>query len=1576
LLTYRPAHRHHTQQRPDILFNYLGQFDTDLTDPFFALAPEGAPHSQHQDESLTHGLQLLGIIAQGRLRITVIYDRHRFPDNDIASFCQTYQHTLTQLIDHCRHKTERQLTPSDLAYKGLSIPQLHLLQQEYHQQSAGKIVNIYPLTPTQEGILFHHLADERSSAYLYQETYSLSGADIDPFHIQLAIDQLAARHEMLRCSIDIDHFGQFFAVILDKRSIAIRYEDLTDLSSSSIDSHIKDFTDTDHQTRFDLRRDPLLRLALFKIADRQYRLVWSSHHIILDGWCMSILLSEFTALYTAIANGTSPGLNPAPSYLQFIRWLDEHRPEAGLEYWKQYLSGYDTKTLFPSLPQHDGAQPYQQGFITFNCSAEETIGLEKLAADTQVTLNTLIQTAWGLIVSFYSQSNDIVFGSVVAGRPAAVSGIESMVGLFINTVPVRFRFEDQQSIRTIMQQAQQHMLDGENFHQCSLARIQQRSNAGQDLVNHTLEFANYPGVEEAVMGGLQLTKLTTREHTNYPLGLTVQPGQRLAVRFQFNKNYYTTKTIALLAAKLRHLLQQFLHDPWITVRGLDFTPTAERNTLLGMAKGAIRPFASTDDVIQLFRRQVRQQPASIAVRDQQQSLTYAQLDDWSSFLCQQIARHSLPGKVIAVHLDRGAALIAALIGVWKAGCTYLPIDPHLPQGRIAYMLKDASASCILASAHQPYSFEAANLILIETIFGQLTLTGDIGRQPLTSNTGPIPAYLIYTSGSTGRPKGVIVHHAGMVNHLHSRVQRFALAPGSNVAQTASQSFDISIWQMLAPLIAGATVTVYDADAVLEPRQLLQNIARDGITVVDIVPTYLSVLLDVAETEFADLQLTGLHSMATIGEELKPALVHRWQKRFPHVQLFNTYGPSEASDTVTDYTIPAGFKGPMVPIGRPIPNTRVYIVDKKNRLCPPGMIGELWIAGIAVGGGYVGLPEKTTMSFIPDPFFEGKDQVYITGDRARWDEDGLLYFHGRNDHQVKVRGHRIELGEIERTLQRVPGISIAAVTCDAENGGSQLKAYIRWKPGEQSPQPALLSQLRQYLPEPMIPATIVELDEFPLTPSGKIDRKALAFLYQQPPAAAAPEAHQWSPTEALLAGLWSEILGSSRPDIHADFFQMAGDSIRAIHLSIKTHQKGYSLSIEDIFSFPRLRDMAARLKPVPAGTRQSVNGNSAKASPWQEELRSATTSAPKYSMEIESEGPALVQQLEKSIREADCFLLHLAASPDGLVCRQLPQPSETSLPVLVHDAEKKTLSLSVSAEVADSHTMLLLLREGTEPKDLRLNPTDPDFIGWLEKRQRSIRRTRLAREHAYLQRLILSLQHSLPTLDPASQKVSLHIPVSTAPLTLDCNDLALAAFAMAIRECKGIRQLPVMITTDYRHEGHRNATGCFFHRFPILLHLAGMSDPAALLKSIQACLRALPDQGENCDPRLVSRLHPENNYPDWLITPFFAFRRESAFSQSLPACVQGLSSNLPQEYGVGVSFSMQWIARRLVIQLEIHDDGYCASLMTGFEQAFHSAWNLLTNLSKQESQMSPIAAHPAVDGISVDDFQTITEYLNE
>ncbi|WP_224188673.1 non-ribosomal peptide synthetase, partial [Mycobacterium avium] len=1127
---------------PVIGFNYLGRLGgaaADLSDEHWRLSPDSPSVSAAAAAiplPLGHTVELnagtMDTDAGPQLHANWTWARSVLTDEQLNRLSRLWFEALTGICAHVQAGGGG-LTPSDIAPTLLDQGRIEQLERHYD------VADILPLTPLQQGLLFHATGSHaEGDVYAVQLSVTLRGA-LDPHRLHRALHTIVTRHPNLAARF-CPELGEPVQIIPAEPEMAWRY---LELDAGDIDEQLERLGEAERAAVRELGDRPPFGAALIRTADTEHRFVLTVHHLVMDGWSLPVLLQEIFACYYGARL-------PAPApYRGFVTWLAARDVPAASAAWRAVLDGFDTPTL---VAPRGADAPGRRGVASFRVTAETTSAVSELARRRRTTVNTVLQAAWAQLLMMLTGQHDVAFGTAVSGRPAELPGAESMVGLLINTVPVRARATAATTIADLVDQLQcahNHTVEHQHLGLNEIHRI-----TGQDqLFDTLLVYENYP-IDTAALSAaddLTATEFSCHDSNHYPLSLQVVPGDELGLRLEFDTDVFDPAAIDTLADRLRKLLAAMPADPDRPLRSLDLLDSTEHTRLQrwGNRPALSRP-ATGPSLPELFTAQVANAPHTVALRCAGRSMTYRELDEASTRLAHLLAGHgATPGCFVALLFSRSAEAIVAMLAVLKTGAAYLPIDPALPATRIEFMLGDAAPVVAVSTADLRARLEAFGLPVVD-----VAATGAQPGGPLPAPAPDNIAYLLYTSGTTGVPKGVAVTHRNVAQLLESL---HASLPGTGVwSQCHSYGFDVSVQEIWGALAGGGRLVVVPESVTSSRDELHALLIAENVTVLSQTPSAL-----------AALSPRNLHAALVIGGEPCPAaLADRWA---PGRVMINAYGPTETTvDAVLSTPLAAGAGAP--PLGSPVAGATLFVLDAWLRPVPAGVTGELYIAGAGVAAGYLGRPGLTAARFVACPFGGAGARMYRTGDLVRWDRDGRLHYVVRADQQVKIRGHRIELGEIHSALAELDGVGEVAVIAREDRPGE--KRIVGYLTGTADPA-AIRARLAERLPAYMVPAAVLAIEALPLTPNGKLDARALPAPEYAGGAYRAPS----TPTEEIIAGIYSQVLGLHRVGVDDSFFDLGGDSLSAMRV-IAAVNAGLDarLSVRVLFEAPTIAQLAARL----------------------------------------------------------------------------------------------------------------------------------------------------------------------------------------------------------------------------------------------------------------------------------------------------------------------------------------------------------------------------------------------------------------
>lgn len=1019
-----------------------------------------------------------------------------------------------------------------------------------------KIEDVYPLSPLQEGMYYHWLTSPLD--YFEQISYTLKGSlAIDA--IEKSYQQLVERYAILRTSFTQKLGKDLLQVVRKGVESNFIYQDVSNDKTFSLEV----FKKADRDKGFNLEKGSQMRLTVFHLGDNIYEFVWSHHHILMDGWCIGILIREFFQLYQFLKQNETPQLPKVYPYATYIKWLMNVDKEGSLAYWRNYLSNYDTVSTLP-IDRSTGKKENKIERKRFSMNAELSKTIRVMCNDLGITENTFFQAAWGILLTKYNNTDDVVFGSVVSGRPAEVEGIEQMIGLFINTIPVRVRVNAGQPLKELLKEVQQGSIEGIPHHYTQLAQIQAETELGRDLFDHILVFENYP-VQEMVeqnfsstneSGELSLLASSDFEQANYDMALVVSPGEQFQFMFKYNGSMFSDEMLHRIQHHFISIASHLAEFPETTIQTIRYLAPEEEEQLLNVFNDTAVSY-SAQTLVELFEEQVEKRGAHAAIVFNDTTLSYEQLNEKSNQLGNYLRKkHRVKANdLVGIKLDRSEWMVISILGVLKSGAAYVPIDPEYPQERIDFMKEDSSCKVLIDEDE------------LENFRREQKLYGNVNANPEEKSKPGDLAYVIYTSGSTGLPKGVMIEQKAITNTILAQQKIFDIQEHERGLQFASFSFDASVSELFITLISGATLYIVDETMRKSPLLLEEYIANNKIDFATLPPAYLRLM--------RPDKLSTMKKLITAGE----AAIYEQAVSFStHGTYYNAYGPTESSICASIFKIEKGGTNipPVIPVGKPIANTQLYVLDAYERLLPVGIEGEICISGAGLARGYLNREELNKEKFIAHPFKEG-ERLYKTGDLGKWLPNGSIEFIGRKDEQVKIHGYRVELGEIEHALKEYPQIEAAVVI--AKTNQQQQKELLAYVVSKESVNTSELQEhLSRTLPVNMIPGYFIQLDELPLTTNGKIDRKKLPGTDGIQMETGVEYVAPRNELEEKLVNMWEEVIDREKIGVKDNFFKIGGHSLKAA-LLVSQIRKTFDvdLSLVELFKNPTVEAIAAEIE---------------------------------------------------------------------------------------------------------------------------------------------------------------------------------------------------------------------------------------------------------------------------------------------------------------------------------------------------------------------------------------------------------------
>ncbi|MFJ2774002.1 non-ribosomal peptide synthase/polyketide synthase [Streptomyces sp. NPDC087300] len=1145
---------------PEFLFNYLGRVTGSGEGEAWGVALRDVAGTDPA-MPLDHPVALNAATEDGAdgpcLRVEWTYATGLYAEDDVRSLADGWFRRLEELVTYAGRPEAGALVPSDVTLPGLTRADIDHLEQA----AAAPLADVLPLTPLQEGFVFLNLADDTAlDVYVGQIVLDLDG-EVDAEGLRTAARQLLDRHPNLRAGFHQRADGAWVQVVPRTTEVPWRYADLTDTADTETADRI---AEEDRWAEFDLARPPLLRFTLIKLGDTRHRLVMTNHHILFDGWSLPVVFRDLLTLY-ARRDGTGKirALPKPRDFRDHLGWLARQDKDAARTAWTRSLGDLDAGSL---LAPDAGPVVTAPGQVPFQAGRELSEGLTTFARAHGLTVNTVVQGAWALVLAQLTGASEAVFGVTVSGRPAELPGVESMVGLFINTVPRRAHIDPAEPVGQYLRRLQEEQTRLLDHQWVGLAEVQNWAGS-TGLFDTAMVFENYPldgdALDETLnAAGLAIAGIQTADSTHFALNLVADlRDSELNVRFDHRSDVLAEEQVREIAERFGRVLAAFVADAEVPVGRIGLLGEAERERMLVEWNGVTGGEVSSVSLPELVAARAQATPDAVAVSDENSALTYGELVDRADRLARHLVSRGVGAeRFVAVAMPRGVDAVVALLGVLRAGGAYVPVDPEYPVERIAYMLEDAAPVLVLASGEVAQKLPATQVPVV--VLDGLELP-DASAELKAPAPGD-PAYVIYTSGSTGRPKGVVVEHRAVAAYLAHAGAAHPDASGSTVLHSPL-SFDLTVTALWTPLTVGGHVhltALDEGDVAARPQPSLMKVT----------PSHLPLLQELPET------VSPSGTLIIGGEQLTGEALAAWRERHPSVRVINAYGPTESTVNCAQFEIEPGQQvaGGPVPIGRPFGHLRMYVLDGALRPAPVGVAGELYLAGPQLARGYWGRAALTAERFTADPYGGPGARMYRSGDLARWNGEGQLEYVGRTDHQVKLRGHRIELGEIESAVLAHPAVAQAALVLrEDEPGDQRLVAYVVPADGVDLAAADVQTRLRDGLPDYMVPSAVVVLDALPLTVNGKLDRAALpAPAYADRPAGSRGPR---TPQEEILCTLFAEVLGLDRVGIDDDFFTLGGHSLLATRLVSRIRQGlDAEVSIRQVFDKPTVAALAEAL----------------------------------------------------------------------------------------------------------------------------------------------------------------------------------------------------------------------------------------------------------------------------------------------------------------------------------------------------------------------------------------------------------------
>lgn len=1485
---------------PEISFNYLGQLSATAEGAPFTVAVASAGLDHDPAGLRPHVLDVVAIVADGRLRVDWLYSTALHRSATVEAWAGRFASALRELLALAGDPGADVLTPADFPLARIEQAAFGVLVAP-----AGRSVeDIYPLSPMQQGMLFHAVSAPDEGAYFEQLTGRLGG-EVRTEAFAAAWQSVLARHSGLRAAFHWENLAEPLQVVARSADCPVAVLDWRGVAGEDQAEELQAWLAEDRRRGFDLHRAPLMRVALIRLGESAWQWVWSHHHLLLDGWSLPVVLGDFLAFYEAATGGTAPELPPARPYRDYIEWLQRQDRAAGERFWRAYLRGCESLTtlrLEPGESAADAGSGY--GDEDLRCPPGLAQELQAFAQTSGLTLNTLLQGAWALLLHRLSGDPEVVFGVTVSGRPPELSGAAARVGLFINTLPLRVSCDPSRRLVAWLREIQAMQAEMREYEYCRLVDIQGWSDAprGQALFETLMVFENYPVDKQLrhARAGLEFGEVRFLEHANYPVTFVGLPRDPLTLKISHDRSRISPAQARDLLARVRGILEAMVRSPAAALGDLALVSEDERQRAVRAWNENERSGCGWQPAHGLFEQQVDGAPTAPALAVEGGVFTYAELESRANRLANFLRGRGVgPEKIVGLCLPRSPDLVVALLAVLKSGGAYLPLDPGYPRERLAMMLADPAVTLIVTN-------EAARAALPEAVAPLVLLDAEAEAIAIASperpGIRPRPenlAYVIYTSGSTGRPKGVMVPHAGIQNLVLSQIEVFGVRSESRVYQFASPNFDASVSEVFMAFGAGAFLVLAPAGTAAGD-DLLGRLRAGRITHVTLPPSLLAAL---RPEELPDLQ-----TLIVAGEAGAREVFAVWGEGR---RIFNAYGPTEC--TVCASMEDCTGAPPVIAIGRAMAGAALYILDSAGQPVPPGVEGELYIGGAGVGRGYLGQPGLTAEVFVPDPFGRRPGaRLYRTGDLGVYLPDGRVRYRGRRDHQVKIRGFRLELGEIESGLRTHPAVRDAHVQTDGESEGRRrLVAGVLADTTVSAAE--LKAHLAARLPAHAVPADYVVVPEWPLTPNGKIDRRALLALARGASAGTSPSAGPQTEAGRVLAKIWAAVLGRGNVGAADNFFEIGGDSILSLQIVSRARDAGYEISSRDLFELQTLERVAAAARRAPGnaiGAGSEPETGAVPLLPIQHWFFSRELPAPcqwNQALVLEAQDPVQAPAMEAALQDLaghhDALRLRFRRGPGGWM-QFYGAPSQAAPLVLdtVENYEVRAAEVQASldlergplfraawfADAAAGGGRLLLVahhlivdavswrvlledlasaygarRAGESPS---LPPRTTAYRVWAERLQAHAQTPAVASEAAWwlgrLGRPATPLPCDLPfnpsanltrrqivhTVELSEETTETLLRESGGPLRARIQEVLVTGLAQALRAWSGGSAHRLDLEGHGREDlgggtlSLARTVGWFTSLYPVQVELPPEDDPGLCLKAVKEQLRAVPANG--------------------------------------------------------------------------------------------------------------------------------------
>lgn len=1148
---------------PDITFNYLGEFGQE-SNYGFIISEIKKSKDKDTINAFRTPITINSMIINKKYHLEVTYENNIVREDYVEELINSFLKELKNIIEVCKKSTEQVKTPSDYGETRWTFEEL----QRVTQKSVGKkkrITAINELTPMQESMLYHKQLYPDSSEYIVQVDLAVD-KEIQIDVLYSALNYIGECHGSLRANIVYTGVSEPREVVFDKAVFEKKVFDYS-MDENSYQA-IEDVKKQEIHREFDLENDTLLRMVVCRRIN-QIRIIITFHHIILDGWSCMLLINELFRLYEKILMGIpfeSKTENIQGAYGRYIKRRDK---KAAYGYWKKLLANFTESCSIKAIGHPDRVNKDIPGKVEIFLDDNLRNELINFTHEYALSINTIVETVWGLILSTYTRKNDIVFGKIVSGRNVDITGINDSFGMYINTIPVRVIIHGEEEVIHLLEKIHLQSAKANDYDFCSLEEIQQMTPDKSKLLGSAISFENY----QELSSNQIYRVIQVRELSSFPISVSVQTGKQFIFSFLYDALIYGENEMNMLLDRFVDILKQIIVNPNKKIKDIKFITTKEKQ-IISKFNSNKTEYPLESNIVALFEEQVRSTPEHIALKFHDNTLTYKEMDEKIKALANMIVLSGRgENKIVPIIVKPCIEMIIGMFGVLKSGAAYLPIDPEMPKKRINYMLEQVGAETVLTMS----SYDVLNA---KKVLYLDHLNGEAKRDYYVPIDSKDNAYVIFTSGTTGTPKGVVITHRNLINHTYWQIESSKYNENVTMVQTISFTFDGHASEVYPVLLSGGTLLIADEMQRKDPKELLKLIEGNRIT---FIPSLLRELIRYAEESGQICEIQKFDKMYIAAESItKREIMQMLCGDSSKIKdIYHFYGPTEATITTIAINLSEVKNDGIVPIGRPIANTEVYILDNNQNICGIGIPGELCLGGESVSKGYLKNDNLTNEKFI----YLGSERVYCTGDICYWDENGLLHFNGRKDDQIKLRGFRVELQEIVSTLRKCEGIKDAAVAIREVNGDKSICAYVVLAGNCNVNE--IKNQLAGLLPEYMLPQYYIEMKTLPVTSNGKINKSVLPCPVSDidKKIISIPKTE----TERKMVKLFSKVLGIENVDINDSFYSLGGHSLKMTRLLNEIEKEfGKRPSLRAVMEAKTVRKISSLLDEEKETVKKSVS----------------------------------------------------------------------------------------------------------------------------------------------------------------------------------------------------------------------------------------------------------------------------------------------------------------------------------------------------------------------------------------------------